>query len=101
MAADVVALDCDIGDLAAIDVVQKVREGESGLRSAAGGGLEKVEQCDEKQPDDDPEGEILAEIIHDERLSYRAGHRAPTRLLLPDADPRQFSPDSQIRSDRR
>ena len=69
MAADVVALDRDVGDLAAIDVVQKIRKGQGGLRSAAGGGLEQIEERDEKQPDDDPEGEILAEIIHDKRLS--------------------------------
>jgi hypothetical protein len=35
--------------------------------------LEQVEECDEKQPDNDPEGEILAEIIHDQRLSYELG----------------------------
>ena len=73
MAADVVALDRDVGHLAAIDVVEKIRKGEGGLRSSAGRGLEQVEERDEKQPDDDPEGEILAEIVHVRRLSMPSG----------------------------
>ncbi len=75
MTTDVVALDRDIGDLAAIDVVQEVRKGEGGLRSAAGRGLEEIEECDEKQPDHDPQGEILAEIVHSQGLSMPS--RAP------------------------
>jgi hypothetical protein len=34
------------------------------LRSPAGRSLEQIEECDEKQPDYDPQGEVLAEIIH-------------------------------------
>jgi hypothetical protein len=55
--------------LAAIDIVKKVRKSEGRLRSAAGRSLEQIEECDEKQPDNDPEGEILAEIIHVQALS--------------------------------
>src|SRR5208283_3814435 len=80
MAADVVALDRNIGDLAAIYVVQEVRKGEGRLRSPTGRGLEQVEKCDEKQPDHDPQGEILAEIVHSEPFLCRAGHRAPGSL---------------------
>src|SRR5579871_2556046 len=69
VAADRVALDRDVGDLSAIDVVDKVGEGQRRLRTVARRGLEQVEQRDEKQPDYDPKGEILAEIIHDPRLS--------------------------------
>jgi hypothetical protein len=58
--------------------------------------LEKVEERDEKQPDDNPEGEVLAEVIHDERLSYKLGI-APPRLPLREPDPRRFSLDLQIR----
>ena len=91
MAADVVALDRDIGHLPAIDVGKKVRKGEGGLRSAGGGGLKQIEKRDEKQPDDDPEGEILAEIIHAEGLSMPSRASHPDRLPLPRAEPRQFS----------
>jgi hypothetical protein len=58
MAADVVALDRDVGDLTAVDVIQEVREGKGRLRSLAGRGLEEIEKCDEKQPDYDTQGEI-------------------------------------------
>jgi len=38
---------------------------------------EQIEQRDEKQPDDDPEGEVLAEVIHDQRLSSELGIACP------------------------
>src|SRR5215472_2209571 len=97
MTADVIALNGDVLDLFLIDVVEKIRKREGLLWSAAGGGLEQIEECDEKQPDNNPKGEVLAEIIHDERLSYRAGHRAPITLPLPGHACEQFSPDLQIR----
>ena len=64
MAIDVIALDRDIGNLAAIDLIEKIRKRESRLRSPAGRSLEQIEKRDEKQPDYDPQGEVLAEIIH-------------------------------------
>jgi hypothetical protein len=64
MAADVVPLNRDIGDLPAANVVQEVRKGKGGLGSPTGRGLEEIEKRDEKQPDYDPQGEVLAEIIH-------------------------------------
>jgi hypothetical protein len=41
-----------------------------------GRSLEEIEKCDEKQAYDDPEGQILAEIVHGEGLSCRAGQHA-------------------------
>ncbi len=82
MTADIVALDRDIGDLTAVDVVQEVGKGQGRLRSPAGGGLEEVKECDEKQPDYDPQGEILAEIIHGKSLSTR-GWALRTGITLP------------------
>ena len=64
MATDIVALDRDIGNLPAIHIIEKIRKRESRLRSPAGGSLEQIEKRDEKQPDYDPQGEVLAEIIH-------------------------------------
>jgi hypothetical protein len=70
VAADVVALDCNVGDLAAIDVVKEVRKSKSSLGSSTGRGLEQIKKRDEKQPDHDPQGEILAEIVHVKGLSH-------------------------------
>jgi hypothetical protein len=64
MATDIVALDGDIGNLSAIHIIEKFRKRERLLRSPAGRSLEQIEKRDEKQPDYDPEGEVLAEIIH-------------------------------------
>jgi hypothetical protein len=64
MAADIIALDRDIGNLSAIHIIEKIRKRERRLRSSAGRSLEQVEKCDEKQPDYDPQGEVLTEIIH-------------------------------------
>jgi cell division protein ZapA (FtsZ GTPase activity inhibitor) len=64
MAGDGIALDRHIGYLTAINIVDEIGKGESRLRSTAGRGLEKIEKSDEKQPDYDPQGEILAEIVH-------------------------------------
>ncbi|MGH7115401.1 MAG: hypothetical protein ACREE9_13005, partial [Stellaceae bacterium] len=52
---------------------------------AIGRSLKQIEQCDEKQPDHDPQGEILAEIIHGQRLSmpsraFRAKPANPASL---------------------
>ena len=69
MTADRVALNRHIGNLTAINVVDKIGKGQGRLRPAAGRGLKQVEECDEKQPDHNPEGEILAEVVHDKRLS--------------------------------
>jgi hypothetical protein len=69
MAADRVTLNGYVGDLTAADIVKKVGKGEGRLRPAIRRSLKQIEQRDEKQPDHDPQGEILAEIVHDERLS--------------------------------
>jgi hypothetical protein len=69
MTADIVALNCDIGDLATINVVKKIRKRKGRLRSSAGGGLEQVEEGDQEQSDYNPQGEVLAEIIHSGGLS--------------------------------
>jgi len=63
MAGDVVALDRDVGHLAATHVGHEVGKRQRRLRAAGRGCLEQVEERDEKQAYDDPEGEILAEII--------------------------------------
>ena len=84
MAGDVVALDRDVGDLAAIDVGDEIRKRERRLRAAGRGGLKQIEKRDEKQPDDDPEGEILAEIVHAEGLS------------LPPSAPRSDAPVPEV-----
>jgi hypothetical protein len=64
MAADIIALDRDIGNLSAIHIIEKIRKRERRLRPPAGRSLEQVEKCDEKQPDYDPQGEVFTEIIH-------------------------------------
>ncbi len=69
MTVDRIALNGHVRDLAAIDVVEKVGKGQGRLRPAVGRGLKQIEKRDEKQPDHDPEGEILAEIVHNKRLS--------------------------------
>src|SRR5260370_32539587 len=69
MTGDAVALDRDVGDLAAIDVGHKVGKRQRRLRPAGRGSLEQIEERDEKQAYDDPEGEVLAEIIHAAGLS--------------------------------
>ena len=35
--------------------------------------MEQIEKCDEKQPDYNPQGEVLAEIIHGQGLSMPGG----------------------------
>ena len=75
MPGNVVALDRDIRDLPAIDLGNEIRKRERRLRAAGRGCLKQIEKGDEKQPYDDPEGEILAEIVHAKGLSLRLRHR--------------------------
>ena len=98
MTADVVALNRDIGNLAAIDVVKKIGKRKRRLRSPAGGCLEQVEEGDEKQSDYNPQGEILAEIVHSGGLSVPGWpSRAETNPTPSRAGPRSFSLCSDIR----
>jgi len=75
MPGNVTALDRDIRNLPAIDLGNEIRKRERRLRAAGRGCLEQIEQGDEKQPYDDPKGEILAEIVHAKGLSLRLRHR--------------------------
>src|ERR1700691_4168750 len=75
-AALAAALDGDFADLALADVGDEFGIGQAVLRGARGRALEQVEQSDQQQADDDPEGEVLAEIIHG------AGPSMPRRIFL-------------------
>src|SRR5258708_7682285 len=79
MAQDIVTLDRNVGDLAAGHVVQEMGKRQGRLRAAARRSLEQVEKCDKEQANNDPKGEILAEIIHATCLSLPRRGFAPTR----------------------
>jgi hypothetical protein len=90
MAGDRVALDRDVGDLAAIDVGHEIGKCQSRLRAAGRGGLKEIEQRDKQQADDDPQGQIFAEIIHRQGLSL------PPRGMRPDRPQHRASRQQNI-----
>src|SRR5207248_5579145 len=64
MALDRVALDGHVGDLAALDLAEEIGEGKLRVRTATRRALEEVEQEHQQNADDDPQGQVLAEIVH-------------------------------------
>ena len=61
-------LDQHVADPTRLYLRQEIGESETGLRPARRRSLKQVEESDQQQADDHPEGEILAEIVHRVRL---------------------------------
>lgn len=69
MTIDRLALDRDVVNPARVDFGQKIGIGQIGLGAPAGRVLEQVEERDEQQANDDPERQVLREIVHVRYLS--------------------------------
>jgi hypothetical protein len=100
MAVDVVALDHHVGDLAAIDLGKEFGEREGSLRTAAGRALEQVEESNQQQTYDDPEGEILAEVVHASEPFLAEAERIIPRTLHPDERRRKAETRSLRHTDK-
>ena len=77
--ADGAALDDDIAHPSAVHLADEVGVGNLGRGAMVHAGLEQVEQHHQQQCDDDPEGEITAEIAHACSLSLPAQIHASLR----------------------
>ena len=64
-ALDLLALDDDLPDVAAVHLADKFGIGHLARRVPVGAALEQIEQGDQQHADHQPHGEISAEIIHE------------------------------------
>ena len=63
-AGDLLAGDDDVADLALVDLGQELRIGDVVAGGALSGVLEQIEERDQDQPDDHPQGEITEIRVH-------------------------------------
>src|SRR5690606_40381440 len=73
--SDVCSSDLDV---VGIDLLDEIRVGQHVGVAAARRTLEQVEQGDQQQPDDYPQGQVLAEIVHVEAPLLGYGHGRPS-----------------------
>ena len=69
-------LDGGIVDLAAIDLLDEIGIGDRATRPAVRRLLEDIKECDQQDDNDNPEREILAEVVHGPGLSVPSPMRS-------------------------
>src|SRR3546814_20099142 len=71
MTGDPIPLDLHVGNPACVDMAEEVGVSDVRLRALSGGSLEQIEQRDQQEADDDPERQVLAEIVQPSLLCRR------------------------------
>src|SRR3546814_20536680 len=71
MTGDPIPLNLHVGNPACVDMAEEVGVADIRLRTLSGGPLEQIEQRDQQEADDDPERQVLAEIVPPRPLCRR------------------------------
>ena len=77
---DRIPLNRDVADASVLHLGEEVGEREVRLRPPSRGVLEQIEQRDQQQADDDPERQVLREVVHPRCLVARPTPPTPARL---------------------